>query len=149
MDQHPERATQPDDSRLRLAVQRLRLRARWWVLARLLLIALPIAMLGTAVGVMLYGATHSGTFTSSTVVRRPVGGARPFGWPLRLERRVNVLLIGVDVTLNERRQVEPFSRSDTLMLVSFDPSRNRISALSIPRDTYTVIPRLGAEKINA
>ncbi len=149
MDQHPERATQSNDSRLRLAVQRWRLRARWWVLARLLVIALPIAMLGTAVGIMLYGATHSGTFTGSAVVRRPVGSARPFGWPLRLERRVNVLLIGVDVTLNERRQVEPFSRSDTLMLVSFDPSRNRISALSIPRDTYTVIPRLGAEKINA
>lgn len=149
MDQQPERATQPDDSRLRLAMQRLRLRARWWVLARLLLIALPIAMLGTAAGVMLYAATHSGTFTGSAVVRRPVGSARPFGWPLRLERRVNVLLIGVDVTLNERRQVEPFSRSDTLMLVSFDPSRNRISALSVPRDTYTIIPRVGAERINA
>ncbi len=149
MHQRPERPTQPDIARLRLAVQRLRLRARWWVLARLLLIALPIAMLGTAAGVMLYAATHGGTFTGSAVVRRPVGSARPFGWPLRLERRVNVLLIGVDVTLNERRQVEPFSRSDTLMLVSFDPARNRISALSIPRDTYAVIPRLGAEKINA
>lgn len=149
MQRRPERPTQLDLARLWLAVQRWRLRARWWVPARLLLIALPIAMLGTAAGVMLYAATHSGTFTGSAVVRRPVGGARPFGWPLRLERRVNVLLIGVDVTLNERRQVEPFSRSDTLMLVSFDPARNRISALSIPRDTYAVIPRLGAEKINA
>jgi len=127
----------------------MRSRARWWVAARLLLVALPVVMLGTAAGVMLYAVTHSGTFTGSAVVRRPAGSARPFGWPLRMEHRVNVLLIGVDVTINERRQIEPYARSDTLMLVSFDPARRRINALSIPRDTYTTIPRLGAEKINA
>src|SRR2546428_7269727 len=75
--------------------------------------------------------------------------ARPFAWPLRLTGRVNILLIGVDVTISERRQVLPTSRSDTLMLLSFDPQRARINVLSIPRDTFTVIPRFGPDRINA
>src|SRR2546427_6026242 len=37
----------------------------------------------------------------------------------------SILLIGVDVTISERRQVLPISRSDTLMLMSLDPQRVR------------------------
>src|SRR2546422_10424006 len=125
------------------------LRGQWWAYRYWLLLALPVVALGTAVGLFVHTVTHSGTFTGSAVAARPSASARPFAWPLRLTGRVNILLIGVDVTISERRQVLPTSRSDTLMLLSFDPQRARINVLSIPRDTFTVIPRFGPDRINA
>lgn len=136
--------------RLPASLRRLQaLPGRWWTYGRWLLLALPVIVLGTALGVFLYTTTHSGGFTGSAVAPRPSASARLFDWPLRLRGRVNVLLIGIDVTINERRQILPIARSDTLMLVSFDPQRDRVSVLSIPRDTFTVIPRLGPDRINA
>src|SRR5436189_19152 len=125
------------------------LRGRWRASWRWLLAALPVMVLGTGVGLYLYTVTHAGTFTGGAIVSRPSGTARPFAWPFRLTGRANILLIGVDITINERHQVLPVSRSDTLMLVSFDPQRARVNVLSIPRDTFTVIPRLGPDRINA
>src|SRR2546427_3772299 len=125
------------------------LRGRWWAYRYWLLLALPVVALGTAVGLFVFTVTHSGTFTGSAVAARPSASARPFAWPLRLTGRVNILLIGVDVTISERRQVLPISRSDTLMLLSFDPQRARINVLSIPRDTFTVIPRSAPNATNA
>ncbi len=125
-----------------------RLRARWWVYARWAVVGVPIVILGFFTGAALYVFTHADVFTGNEVVDRPVA-VDPFSLPLRLTRRVNVLLIGVDVTLNNRRQVVNVSRADTLMLVSFDPQRNRVSGVSIPRDTRAVIPGVGVTKINA
>ncbi len=81
----------------------------------------------------------------------PGDGKDPrFGWPLRLRDRVNVLLIGTDVTLNTRRQVIPtLARADTLVLMSFDPHTRTAHFLSIPRDTRVHIPGHGTTKINA
>lgn len=126
-----------------------RVRARWWIYARWLAIALPVLVFGLFAGAALYVFTHSDVFTGSDVMERPPAANRPFAWPLRLSRRVNVLLIGIDVTLDNHRRVVPVSRSDTLMLISFDPIRNRISGLSVPRDTRALIPGVGVSKINA
>jgi len=119
------------------------------VYARYILLGLPVVIVGLLAGAALYVGTHSEVFTGSAVVDRPGVAARPFAWPLRLSRRVNLLLIGVDVTLNNRRQVVNVARADTLLLLSFDPQRNRVSGLSIPRDTRAVIPGVGETKINA
>jgi LCP family protein required for cell wall assembly len=126
-----------------------RLRGSWWVYARWLLVALPILGLGFGFGMAIYIFSHAGAYTGNQEVQRPAEDTTSFTWPLRLSTRVNILLIGVDVTLDNRRQVVPISRSDTLMLISFDPTRNRISALSIPRDTRVFIPRFGENKVNA
>jgi LCP family protein required for cell wall assembly len=73
-----------------------------------------------------------------------------FAWPLRIQDRVNVLLIGTDVTLNTRRQVVPnLARADTLILMSFDPHTRTVHFLSIPRDTRVSLPGHGLSKINA
>jgi len=125
------------------------LRRSWWVYARWVLLALPILGLGFGLGMALYIFSHAGAYTGNEEVRRPAEDATSFTWPLRLGTRVNILLIGVDVSLDNRRQVLPVSRSDTLMLMSFDPARNRVSALSIPRDTRVIIPRFGTNKVNA
>ncbi|MDR7594392.1 MAG: LCP family protein [Armatimonadota bacterium] len=71
-------------------------------------------------------------------------------FPLQLRQRVNVLVMGVDVTLNNRRQPVNLARSDALLLVSFDPATRTASFLSIPRDTRAAIPgHRGWWKINA
>lgn len=128
---------------------RSRLLPRWWTYARYLIIAVPVLLVGLFAGGALYVFTHSEVFTGSDVVARPTETTRPFAWPLRLSRRVNVLIIGVDVTLNNQRQVVNVARADTLMLISFDPQRNRISGFSIPRDTRAALPGVGEQKINA
>ncbi len=125
------------------------LRDQWAIHARRVLTGLPVAMVGIALGVGVYVTTHSGAFTGDSVVPRPQGGARPFTSPLGLARRTNILFIGIDVTINERRQVVPVARADTLMLATFDPQHARVGVLSIPRDALTLIPGIGAEKINA
>lgn len=59
-------------------------------------------------------------------------------------RRINVLLIGADT------REEDVGRSDTLMLISFDPLSGSVGVMSIPRDTRVRIAgRQGYGKVNA
>ena len=57
--------------------------------------------------------------------------------------RVNIMLMGVD------ERVEDVGRSDTLMVASLDSNQEKVSLLSIPRDTRVQIKRHGYDKINA
>jgi LCP family protein required for cell wall assembly len=56
----------------------------------------------------------------------------------------NILLVGTDA-----RPGEDISRTDALVWVRLDPSNNRVSMLSFPRDLYVRIPGYGKDKINA
>lgn len=60
--------------------------------------------------------------------------------------RVNILLMGVD-----RRGVRNsgLPRSDSMMVVSIDPVRQRFDLFSILRDTYVKVPDHGMSRINA
>jgi LCP family protein required for cell wall assembly len=90
---------------------------------------------------------------SVTGVLARVGGTSRDGrmaFPLQLRERTNVLIMGVDVTLNNRRQIVNVARADTLVLATFDPDTRSTSFLSIPRDTRASIPgHRGWWKINA
>lgn len=105
--------------------------------------ALLVVVIGLAVGLYIYVLTQ---VTVGSIAQRHPG---LFGWPFRVADRVNVLVIGVDVTYDNRRRVLNVARADTLLLVSFDPERRRIAAVSIPRDTRVEIPGVGTTKINA
>lgn len=61
-----------------------------------------------------------------------------------IEDRLNFLLMGTDA-----REGEKVARTDTMIFVSVDKETNRISMLSIPRDTRVNIPGRGMDKINA
>jgi LCP family protein required for cell wall assembly len=64
--------------------------------------------------------------------------------------RVNVLLIGEDVPLNQYGvEMDAESRSDTSMVITLDRSLHTIGVVSIPRDTRAYIPGHGICKINA
>ncbi|MBI3976185.1 MAG: LCP family protein [Armatimonadetes bacterium] len=118
----------------------------WGGLARLILPGIVVAFFGFALGAYISLAGRTDTFTGGRVVDRPA--TQQFSL-LGLARRVNVLVIGTDVTLGNRRQILPFARADSLLLASFDPESDRITALSIPRDTRAAIPGVGTTKINA
>lgn len=61
---------------------------------------------------------------------------------------VNLLLIGKDAGLLDGGGTMP-SRSDVLMLFSFDPVEHKLAIVSIPRDTLVDLPKIGPERINA
>ncbi|HWQ41846.1 MAG TPA: LCP family protein [Desulfosporosinus sp.] len=61
-----------------------------------------------------------------------------------LQNRVSILLIGAD-----QRSEEIKFNTDSLILASVDPETQRISLLSIPRDTRVSLPGRGYLKINA
>jgi polyisoprenyl-teichoic acid--peptidoglycan teichoic acid transferase len=63
------------------------------------------------------------------------------GWIWR--KGTTVLLFGVDSKVGEP------ARSDTIMLMRFDPGTKTINQLSIPRDTRVQLPTGSVDKINA
>jgi LCP family protein required for cell wall assembly len=58
--------------------------------------------------------------------------------------RFTIVLLGIDQRPGEKG---PF-RTDTVMVLSFDPVRKSAAMLSIPRDVYVEIPGYGSETIN-
>lgn len=62
------------------------------------------------------------------------------------KERVNVLVVGVDAKNSVKSE---HTRTDTMMLATFDPNTKKVGVISIPRDTRVVIRgRRGKEKIN-
>lgn len=67
----------------------------------------------------------------------------------KLNERINILLLGIDDGDSEAAESEP-KRTDAIILLSFDPQNNKVSVLSIPRDTKVILPgHKDPEKINA
>lgn len=57
-----------------------------------------------------------------------------------IEDNVSVLIIGVDDS--EKRGFEESSRSDTLLLATFNKEKENVKLLTIPRDTYVFVPEV-------
>ncbi len=57
----------------------------------------------------------------------------------------NVLLLGTD----DREAKDNYSRTDTIIVLNYNHEANRMSMLSIPRDSRVQIPGHGLDKINA
>jgi len=67
----------------------------------------------------------------------------------QLSERINILLLGIDDGDSEAAASEP-KRTDAMLLVSIDPKLNKVSVLSIPRDTKVILPgHRTPQKINA
>lgn len=65
--------------------------------------------------------------------------------PWRGNERFTLLLMGTDTRPDESDQL---CRTDTIIVVSIDPTSGQIGMLSIPRDTYVEIPNHGLDRIN-
>ena len=67
-----------------------------------------------------------------------------------LSEHINVLLLGTDDGDSEDFDKDIPKRTDAMLLVSFDPDKDQVAILSLPRDTRVEIPgRRGYDKINA
>ncbi len=66
-----------------------------------------------------------------------------------LDKRINILLLGIDDGDSEAAASEP-KRTDAMILLSVDPKENKVAVLSLPRDTRVVLPgHRSYQKINA
>lgn len=65
--------------------------------------------------------------------------------PILIPMRTNILLLGIDRT----PQGSVTGRSDTMILMSVQPTKGDIAMLSIPRDLWVTIPGAGENRINA
>jgi LCP family protein required for cell wall assembly len=73
------------------------------------------------------------------------------GLGIKLDRPYQILVMGIDRVLDSPIG-SPASfngRSDSMLLIRFDPSDRTVQMLSIPRDTQVPIPEYGMTKINA
>lgn len=77
-----------------------------------------------------------------------------FAGTRRLDRRINILILGSDYNYSYGKRVDDKlsgvrSRTDTIMVASLDPTTQEVSILSIPRDTRTLLTGHHYDKINA
>jgi LCP family protein required for cell wall assembly len=103
--------------------------------------------------VLLFAAAAWGlaSYASGAVGRIFAGTAGGLNGPL------NVLLAGVDLrsglTADQQRALHvgdvPSSNSDTLMLIHIAADRSSVTVVSLPRDSWVLIPGHGMDKINA
>ena len=63
------------------------------------------------------------------------------------KRRTNILLMGLDQRDDERRDGVP-ARSDSMIVVSVDPSNGTVAMISLPRDMWVQIPGYADNRIN-
>jgi LCP family protein required for cell wall assembly len=77
-------------------------------------------------------------------------GAIPAMFEYKIERPVNILVMGIDrVPDTEVGSDEAFEgHTDTMILMRFDPTDQSVRMLSVPRDTQVFIPDVGTTKIN-
>ncbi|WP_404356212.1 LCP family protein [Cytobacillus firmus] len=105
-------------------------------------ILLPILFLtlsATAYGAFLYHKAQTVMSESYTPVERETSRKKVDP----KEENTSILFIGVDDS--NVRNFDSGSRSDALMLATFNEKRKSVKLLSIPRDSYVYIPELGYE----
>ncbi len=115
---------------------------------------LAAIVLGLVVGYYsLYRQTTAWANAAAAVFEPPAGrtvgagtatgGTTAPGWSGR--ERLNVLLLGIDT-----REGSPETHNtDTIILLSLDPTARTAAMLSIPRDTLVDIPGIGKDKVNS
>lgn len=104
-------------------------------------ILLPILLLGfslTAYGVFLYNKAESVMNDSYKPLERDNG--RVAAADTKIEN-TSILIIGVDDSAS--RGFSNSSRSDALMVATFNEKAKSIKLLSIPRDSYVYVPKIG------
>ena len=118
---------------------RARRRFHWWYL-----LAIPLAL---AIAVGIWG--YFGYAAFNKAVHR---SNQDIGWKARaalVDRQAGVLSKPTTVLLlgSDQRGKQP-ARSDSILLMRFNPATHTVSQLSIPRDTLVNVPGHGQTKIN-
>lgn len=123
-------------------MRKTRRRIRW---SRVFLLLLVLAALTVSLaGAALYA--YETFFAAPVTARQTPAPGSSLPSADKLNKRINVLLLGVDDGDTETPGAP--RRSDTMMVASVNPDDGTVSLLSIPRDTRVVIPgHKGYDKI--
>lgn len=133
-------------------------------LTKIFLVAFLIAGIGTGIlafsyvsqfvrntpsGVLPGLAIHEDTTLPSGELATPIAGnvygyAEPAAWDG--SSRVNILIMGLDARDWEAGSGAP--RTDSMIVLTFDPVTKTAGMLSVPRDLWVDIPGFGYDKIN-
>ena len=89
---------------------------------------------------LLYGCNPGKARAAAPVEATATPTAAP---PAEPGEKTTILLLGSD-----QRPEDPTYRTDVIILLTIDPARNTVSALSFPRDLVAKIPGYGDDRIN-
>ena len=98
----------------------------------------------TGIGLLsVYSSIESTVKKMQEPLKIPVSTYREIPDPIKNERPISFLLLGIDERENDK------GRTDTMIVVTVNPNKNTTKMISIPRDTYTKIIGFETEdKIN-
>ena len=131
------------DEELSKNPKKFKRRVRWGRLLLFIVIALALVVGSFFLGRMAFKIL----FAPKVPV---VASTEDIGTDEILNKRINVLLLGIDDGDSEDFGIEAPKRTDAILVVSFDTEHNEVSILSIPRDTRVSIPgHRTPDKINA
>lgn len=85
----------------------------------------------------------TGDPTGAGVTDQP-GATTPLFPAWNTPGRINILLLGID----QRPQEKGYYRTDTMIVLTADPSTGDVGMLSLPRDLWVTIPGQGEARIN-
>ena len=122
--------------------ERRQSRRRWIGIALLVLLFLFIVW-----AVASYLSVRSGVGAANKRLPASAAAALTHQNSLLLSTPTDILLLGTDHAQSSGRQTD--QHSDSIMLIRTDPSRHRVSYLSIPRDLRVPIAGIGDSKVNA
>ncbi|HEX4746126.1 MAG TPA: LCP family protein [Gaiellaceae bacterium] len=120
-------------------------RRRWWLWGVLAVVGLLV--LAAVWGLLGFRAFAGGVDEANARLSRPANAQLAKRDRSILSEPTTVLVIGTDGGRRPGRA--DANRSDSTMLVHFDPETHRVAYLSIPRDLQVEIPGYGTSKINA
>ena len=118
---------------------------RWWLWATLAVVGLLV--LAILWGFLGYRSFSQGVDKANDRLPRRAKAQLAKRDRSTLSDPTTVLVVGTDG--GRARGHAGFNRSDSLMLIRFDPHTHRVAYLSIPRDLRVEIPGYGSSKINA
>lgn len=104
---------------------------------------------------IVFGCFMAGVFAYSALFKRSqppktAAATEEIGKDETLNKRINVLLLGIDDGDSEDMALDTPKRTDAMIVVSFDPENKDVAMLSIPRDTRVSIPgRRWPDKANS
>ena len=135
-----------EDSRVPVQHRRPQRRKRRLHWGRVFALLIVMAILMTT---MFWGAVWAYTHLINAPQANTAAATDKIGKDEVLNKRINVLLLGIDDGDSEAAKSEP-KRTDAIVVLSFDPDEHKISMISIPRDTMVRLPgHKGYDKINA
>ena len=137
---NPDSQNENDNKRYQRPKRR---RMRW---GRLFLLLVVLAVLLTSV---FWGSVWVYTNIIHAPEKKVVAADPVIEKDEKLNKRINVLLLGIDDGDSEAADSDP-KRTDAMIIASFDPEAHKISLLSLPRDTMVILPgHTHYEKLNS